>query len=136
MLREVRGAADDNCILVVDSDSSLVFCLIFFIFQYLELVFMSMASDPYCRQRRGPSRLWTPPNSDNLYCGDGCVCVSACVCACMRACVRDVFAIYNNNICPRLIMITVASFNRPYTCPATSGLKLFACVSWCAFCVS
>ena len=26
---------------------------------------------------------------------------------CMRACVRDVFAIYNNNISPRLIMIII-----------------------------
>ena len=34
-------------------------------------------------------------------------CVRACVRACMRVCVRvcDVFAIYDNNILPRLIMI-------------------------------
>ena len=46
----------------------------------------------------------------------GCVseCVRACtfvrVCAlpaCVRACVRDVFAIYDNNILPRLIMIII-----------------------------
>ena len=57
---------------------------------------------------------WVPTNSANMY-GDGgvCVCVRACmcahVCACVRmrahACMHDVFAIYDNNICPRLIMI-------------------------------
>ena len=42
-----------------------------------------------------------------------CVCtrVYACVsskrCACMRACARDVFAIYDNNTLPRLIMIII-----------------------------
>ena len=35
---------------------------------------------------------WEPMNSDNLYGGDGGVCV------CMRACMHDVFAIYDNNI--------------------------------------
>ena len=30
-----------------------------------------------------------------------------CVCACASACVRDVFAIYDNNISPRLIMIII-----------------------------
>ena len=29
------------------------------------------------------------------------------VCACVRACVRDVFAIYDNYILPRLIMIKI-----------------------------
>ena len=53
-----------------------------------------------------------PSNSDNQN-GDGdmleCarVCVCACVCASMRACMRDVFAIYDNNILPRLIMIII-----------------------------
>ena len=38
-----------------------------------------------------------------------CVCARACVCvrACVRACVRDVFAIYDNTILPRLIMIII-----------------------------
>ena len=41
-----------------------------------------------------------------------CVCVCVCVCArtacaCVRACVRDVFAMYENNILPRLIMIII-----------------------------
>ena len=35
---------------------------------------------------------WAPTNSANLYGGDGGVCVRACVC------MRDVFAIYDNNI--------------------------------------
>ena len=58
---------------------------------------------------------WAPTNRANLYGGDGGVCVltHACMhmrvhaCACMCACVRDVFAIYDNNICPRLIMIII-----------------------------
>ena len=29
------------------------------------------------------------------------------VCACVHACVRDVFAIYDNDILPRLIMIII-----------------------------
>ena len=29
------------------------------------------------------------------------------MCACVRACVRNVFAIYDNNILPRLIMIII-----------------------------
>ena len=43
----------------------------------------------------------------------GRMCARACVCSCMRvracvsACLRDVFAIYNNNISPRLIMIII-----------------------------
>ena len=37
-----------------------------------------------------------------------CVRVGVCVRACMRACVRDdVFAIYDNNILSRLIMIII-----------------------------
>ena len=57
-----------------------------------------------------------PSNSDNQN-GDGgglvcvrvreCVCVRACVCSCVHVCVRDVFAIYDNNILPRLIMIII-----------------------------
>ena len=49
-----------------------------------------------------------PSNSDNQN-GDGgglvCAYARVCVCACVRACVRDVFAIYDKNILPRLIMI-------------------------------
>ena len=47
---------------------------------------------------------WAQTNSANLYSGDGGVCVCVCsrmrVSACVhaRACVRDVFAIYDNNI--------------------------------------
>ena len=59
-----------------------------------------------------------PSNNDNQNSdGGGLVCACArvpvCVCAgmcagvraCVRACNRDVFAIYDNNILPRLIMI-------------------------------
>ena len=55
-----------------------------------------------------------PSNSDNLD-GDGggwacaCarVCACVCLCVCVRACVRDVFAIYDNIILPRLKMIII-----------------------------
>ena len=33
--------------------------------------------------------------------------VSVCTLACVHACVRDVFAIYDNDIVPRLIMIII-----------------------------
>ena len=36
-----------------------------------------------------------------------CVCARACVCARTLACVRDVFAIYDNKICSRLIIIII-----------------------------
>ena len=36
-----------------------------------------------------------------------CVRTRVRACVCMRACVRDVFAIYDNNILPRLIMIII-----------------------------
>ena len=43
--------------------------------------------------------------------GEGGVCVFASVSACVRACVhayvRDLFAIYDNDILPRLIMIII-----------------------------
>ena len=39
--------------------------------------------------------------------GGGGVCVFASVSVCARACVRDVFAIYDNDILPRLIMIII-----------------------------
>ena len=45
-----------------------------------------------------------PSNSDNQN-GDGGGLVCARVCVCM--CVRDVFAIYDNNTLPRLIMIII-----------------------------
>ena len=44
-------------------------------------------------------------NSDGR--GWGCECARLCACACVYACVRDVFAIYDNNILPRLIMIII-----------------------------
>ena len=53
-----------------------------------------------------------PSNSDNQN-GDGgglmCACarVCVCVCVCVRACVHDLFAIYDNTILPRLIMIII-----------------------------
>ena len=58
---------------------------------------------------------WTGPSNSGNKNGDGGVCVSAivCVCACVhlgvcvRACVRDVFAINDNNILPRLKMIII-----------------------------
>ena len=44
-------------------------------------------------------------------CMRACACMHACMraCACVRAsaCVRDVFALYDNNISPRLIMIII-----------------------------
>ena len=36
-----------------------------------------------------------------------CMRVRACMRACMRAYVRDVFAIYDNNTLPRLVMIII-----------------------------
>ena len=44
-----------------------------------------------------------------------CVCASVCVCVgvCVRACVCDVFAIYDNNILPRLIMIIIIKNHFP-----------------------
>ena len=47
-------------------------------------------------------------NSDNQNGdGGGLVCACARVCACVHACVRDVFALYKNNILPRLIMVII-----------------------------
>ena len=51
---------------------------------------------------------WASMNSAILYGGgDGGVCARAYVCTRMLACVRDVFAIYDNKIWPRLIMIII-----------------------------
>ena len=36
-----------------------------------------------------------------------CARVCTCACVCVRACMRDVFAIYDNNILPSLIMIII-----------------------------
>ena len=51
---------------------------------------------PDCHQRSGPSRLagTDPSNSDTAT----MVCVWGCVCTRSHECVRDVFAIYDNNI--------------------------------------
>ena len=48
-------------------------------------------------------------NSDGRCGGGVCVFASVSVCAraCVHACVRDVFAIYDNDILPRLIMIII-----------------------------
>ena len=48
-------------------------------------------------------------NSDGRGWGGVCVFASVSVCAraCVHACVRDVFAIYDNDILPRLIMIII-----------------------------
>ena len=40
-------------------------------------------------------------------CASACVCVCVCVRPFVRAWMRDVFAIYDNNILPRLIMIII-----------------------------
>ena len=52
----------------------------------------------YCHQRSGPSRLagTDPSNSDTATAAG--VCVGVYAFARVRACVRDVFAIYDNNI--------------------------------------
>ena len=55
------------------------------------------------------------PSKSDIQNGDGggvgvcarCVCVCARVCSCVHACVCDVFAIYDNNVLPRLIMIII-----------------------------
>ena len=48
-------------------------------------------------------------NSDGRGWGWGCVFASVSVCArvCVHACMRDVFAIYDTDILPRLIMIII-----------------------------
>ena len=48
-------------------------------------------------------------NSDGRGWGGVCVFASVRVCAraCVHACARDVFAIYDNDILPRLIMIII-----------------------------
>ena len=70
----------------------------------------------YYHQRSGPSPLvgTDPSNSDTVTAvcvsvGDVCARVRAGACArmCVRPCVRDVFAIYDNNIWPTLIMIII-----------------------------
>ena len=72
------------------------------------------------RQKRGVNFVMVgrtdPSNSDNQN-GDGgglvCACARVCMCACVHvracvhACVRDVFAIYDNNMLHTLIMIII-----------------------------
>ena len=72
----------------------------------VQLLFEWRSDRPLSRQRRNGGvnvvvfDHHRPLNSDNL---DG----GGCVCACVHECVCDVFAIYNNNIWPRLIMIII-----------------------------
>ena len=46
-------------------------------------------------------------NSDGRGWRWGSACSRVFACVCLRACVRDVFAIYDNDILPRLIMIII-----------------------------
>ena len=65
-------------------------------------VFISKASDQLLPPaERAVTVGWHRPIEYRY--GDGGV----CACVCVRACVRDVFAIYDNNIWPRLIMIII-----------------------------
>ena len=64
-------------------------------------MFISMTLLPAMNASGAGGHGWAPMNSANLYGGgDGGVCVLAHACARVRghACVRDVFAIYDNNI--------------------------------------
>ena len=64
-------------------------------------VFISMASDQLLSPaERAVTVGWAtyPSNSDNLNDSDGGVCVGVCTRTCVHACLRDVFAIYDNNI--------------------------------------
>ena len=67
----------------------------------------------YYHQRSGPSRLagTDPSNSDTATAVCVCMRTRRCVCrhvrASVRLCVRNVIAIYDNNIWPRLIMIII-----------------------------
>ena len=67
-------------------------------------VFISMTLLPAMNANGAVGHGWSQMNSANLYGGgdgggDGGVCV------CAWECVRDVFAIYDNNIWPRLILV-------------------------------
>ena len=46
-------------------------------------------------------------NSDGRIWGCACACPCPRVCACVRPCMRDVFAIYDDNILSRLIMMII-----------------------------
>ena len=69
-----------------------------------------IARDPWPSSRLGAS------DTSNIdWVGWVCMCARVCACACacarlrecVRACVLDVFAVYDNNILPRLIMIII-----------------------------
>ena len=45
-------------------------------------------------------------------CARARVCVRVCLRACVHVCVRDVFAIYDNHILPRLTMIIIKIISR------------------------
>ena len=92
----------------------------------------------YCHQRTGPSRLagTDPSNGDTATAV--CVCVwgmcvhafarvRACVYSCVRACVCDVFAIYDDNIWPRLVMIIILHFRAS---SKALVLKRFLSLQW------
>ena len=71
-----------------------------------------MASDRHCLASvEKESRLGAPTLRTAMVVGGGGVCVfasvSVCAHACMHACVRDVFAIYDNDMLPMLIMIII-----------------------------
>ena len=40
-------------------------------------------------------------------CARGCACVRVCMRTCVRACERNVFALNDNSILPRLVMIII-----------------------------
>ena len=62
-------------------------------------MFISMTRLPAMNASRAGRHGWAPMNSTNLYGGGGvCVLAHACTCIHAQACVRDVFAIYDNNI--------------------------------------
>ena len=60
-----------------------------------------------CDHERARSSVRVPVRARARACACVCVCACACVRACASACWRDVFAMYDNNISPRQIMIQI-----------------------------
>ena len=58
--------------------------------------------------------------------------VSLCARACVHECVRDWFAIYDNDILPRLIMISVSYYVHPYVRPSV-GISICVYQFICMF---